>query len=142
MPGDAEKVRRFDLSNLEVFGGVFESEQALQEYMGSDPEKPGRLMEDLYLWGDFIGHVEYRFLPKKTSSAEEALADFPYEEKIISVLKAKFSDKFKKKVNAVIVLYDFHLMSHFSRHNLRQMKEKRTDSYHIFSVDNVFNYKD
>ena len=90
MPGDAEKVRRFDLSNLEVFGGVFESEQALQEYMGSDPEKPGRLMEDLYLWGDFIGHVEYRFLPKKTSSAEEALADFPYEEKIISVISVSY----------------------------------------------------
>ena len=138
---DAERAKRMDSLNLEVFAGVFESEQAVEEYVRIVDGKPKQLMDDLYLQGDFIGHVEYRFFSEKTNSAEVALADFPYAGKIIEVLKAKFADKFKKKVNTVIVLYDFYLAEHFSNHSLRQMKECKKDNYHIFNVENVFNYR-
>ena len=139
---DTEKTREMDLLNLEVFAGVFESEQDVEEYVRIVDGKPKRLMDDLYLQGEFIGHAEYRFLSEKTNSAEIALAGFPYERKIIEVLKAKFADKFKKKINTIIVLYDFHLGSHFSNHLLRQMKECKKDNYHIFNVENVFQYRE
>lgn len=138
---DAEKAKRMDSSNLEVFAGVFESEQAVEDYVRIVDGKPKQLMDDLYLQGEFIGHVEYRFFSEKTNSAEVALADFPYGNKIIEVLKAKFADRFKKKVNTVIVLYDFYLGMHFSNHFLRQMKECKKENYHIFNVENVFNYR-
>lgn len=133
--------KELDLNCLEVFGGVFESEEALKEYMKSDDGTPKRIMEDLYLEGDFIGAVEYRFLPGKTNEAEKALAGMPYSDKIVEVLRAKFADKFKKKVNTIIVLYDFHLGNHFSRHNLKDMKERKTDNYCIFNIENVYPYK-
>ena len=138
---DTNKIRVMDLTNLEVFAGVFETEKSVEEYVRIVDGKPKRLMDDLYLQGEFIGHVEYRFFSEKTNSAESALKGFPYGDKIIEVLKSKFANKFKKKVNTVIILYDFHLGSHFSNHNLRQMKECKKENYHIFSVENVFNYK-
>ncbi len=130
-----------DMNCLEVFGGIFESEQAVEEYMKIVDGKPQRFMEELYLQGDFAGHVQFKFLDKKSNKAEEVLADFPYGDKIIEVLKAKFADKFKRKVNTIIVIYDFHLGSHFSGHSLRQMKEKRTDEYYIFNIEDVYPYK-
>ena len=56
---DAEKAKRMDSSNLEVFAGVFESEQAVEDYVRIVDGKPKQLMDDLYLQGEFIGHVEY-----------------------------------------------------------------------------------
>ena len=47
--------KELDLNSLEVFGGVFESEQAFEEYVKSDDGVAKRIMEDLYLQGDFIG---------------------------------------------------------------------------------------
>lgn len=133
--------KELDLNCLEVFGGVFESEQSVEEYMKNDDGVAKRIMEDLYLQGDFIGTVEYRYLSEKTNEAEKALSGMPYGDKIVEVLKAKFADKFKRKINTIIVLYDFHLGNHFSRHNLRDMKERKTDNYYIFNIANVFPYK-
>ena len=90
-----------DKNMLEVFGGIFESQQA----------------------------------------AEELFKDFPYGQKIIKVLKEKFADKLKRRVNTAIVLYDFDWGGHFSNHFLSQMREKKTDEYHIFRIENVYPYK-
>ena len=57
---------------------------------------------------------------------EELFKDFPYGEKIIKLLKAKFADKLKRRVNTAIVLYDFNWGGHFSNHYLSQMREKKT----------------
>lgn len=37
---DAEKAKRMDSSNLEVFAGVFESEQAVEDYVRIVDGKP------------------------------------------------------------------------------------------------------
>ena len=58
-------------------------------------------------------------------------------EKIIEVLRAKFADKLKRRVNTAIVLYNFDWKGHFSNHLLSQMREKKTEEYHIFHVENV-----
>lgn len=126
---------------LEVFAGVFKSQQDLEAFIGVVDGNPVGLMNNLYLKGEFIGKVEYKYFDKKSKLAEELLIDFPYGEKIIEVFKAKKVDTFKKKVNAIVVLYDFHLGSHFSNHPASVMKGKKTDDYHIFNVDNVFKYK-
>lgn len=130
-----------DENMLEVFGGIFESQQAAEEFMKIVDGKPKRFMEELYLQGDFTGHVEIRFFEKKTKQAQELLQDFPYGEKIIEVLRAKFADKLKRRVNTAIVLYNFDWGGHFSNHLLSQMREKKTEEYHIFHVENVYPYK-
>lgn len=132
---------KIDIDCLEVFGGNFQSEQDVEKYMEIINGKPERFMEELYLQGDFIGRVEYKFFDKKDNNAKELLKDFSYGEKIVDVLKAKFADKLKKKVNTIIVIYDFNLGNHFTRRPLKQMKEKKTQEYHIFNVENVYPYK-
>ena len=102
---------------------------------------PKRFMKELHLDGKFSGHIEIRFFEQKSNKAEELFADFPYGDKIIEVLKAKFRNKLKRKVNTAIVLYDFHLGSHFTGALMSLMTERKTDSYHIFNVDNVLPYK-
>lgn len=126
---------------LEIFGGIFESQQAAEEFMKIVDGKPKRFMEELYLQGDFTGQIEIKFFEKKTNKAEELFIDFSYGEKIINVLKAKFADKLKRRVNTAIVLYDFDWGGHFSSHFLSQMREKKTDEYHIFRIENVYPYK-
>lgn len=133
---------RSDENMAEIFGGIFESRQAAEEYMQLVNGKPERFMDELYLQGDFTGHIEIRFFEKKTNSAEELFKDFPYGERIIQVLKAKFADKLKRKVNTAIVIYDFDWAGHFSSHFLSQMREKKTDKYHIFHVESVYPYKE
>ncbi len=130
-----------DKNMLEIFGGIFESQQAAEEFMKIVDGKPKRFMEELYLQGDFTGQIEIKFFEKKTNKAEELFIDFPYGEKIIDVLKAKFADKLKRRVNTAIVLYDFDWGGHFSSHFLSQMREKKTDEYHIFRIENVYPYK-
>ena len=130
-----------DKNMLEVFGGIFESQQAAEEFMKIVDGTPKRFMEELCLQGDFIGHIEIRFFEKKTNRAEELFKDFPYGQKIIKVLKDKFADKLKRRVNTAIVLYDFDWAGHFSNHFLSQMREKKTDKYHIFRIENVYPYK-
>lgn len=130
-----------DENNLEVFGGIFESQQEAEDFMKIVDGKPKRFMEELYLQGDFTGHIEIRFFEKKSNKAEELIIDFPYKEKIIEILKAKFADKFKRRINTVIVIYDFDWMGHFSGHFLSQMSEKKTDKYHIFHIADVYPYK-
>lgn len=130
-----------DKNNLEIFGGIFESQQAAENFMKIEDGIPKRFMEELYLQGDFIGHIEIRFFEKKSNKAEELFGDFPYGEKIIEILKAKFADKIKRRINTAIVLYDFDWKGHFSSHFLSQMRERKTDKYHIFHIENVFPYK-
>lgn len=130
-----------DKNMVSIFGGNFESQYAVEEFMEIVDGKPKRFMEELYLQGDFIGHIEIRFFEKKTNKAEELFKDFPYGEKIIEVLKAKFSDKTKCRINTAIAIYEFDWRGHFSNHFLSQMKERRTDKYHIFYIENVYPYK-
>lgn len=130
-----------DINALSVFGGNFSSQQAAEEFMKIVDGKPKRFMEELYLQGDFTGHIEIRFFDKKTNKAEELFRDFPYGEKIIEVLKAKFADTLKRRVNTAIILYNFYWGSHLSNHLTSQMREKKTDEYHIFYVEDVYPYQ-
>lgn len=130
-----------DKNALSVFGGNFKSQQAAEEFMKIVDGKPKRFMEELYLKGDFIGHIEISFFDKKSNKAEELFRDFPYGEKIIEVLKAKFADTLKRRVNTAIILYDFYWGNHFSNHLASQMREKKTDEYHIFYVEDVYPYQ-
>lgn len=130
-----------DDNNLEIFGGIFESQQAAEEYFKLVDGRPERFMDELYLQGDFAGHIEIRFFDKKSNKAEELFKDFPYGEKMIEVLRAKFADRLKRRINTAIVIYDFDWAGHFSHHFLNQMQEKKTDTYHIFHVENVYPYK-
>lgn len=130
-----------DENCLEVWGANFASQQDAEEFMKLEDGVPKRFMEELHLDGKFSGHIEIRFFEKKSNSVEELFADFPYGDKIIEVLKAKFKSKLKRKVNTAIVLYDFHLGSHFTGALMNLMTERKTDSYHIFNVDNVLLYK-
>lgn len=132
---------RSDENVAEIFGGIFESEQAAKEYFSLVDGRPERFMSELYLQGDFTGHIEIKFFDKKSNSAEQLFKDFPYGEKLVEVLKAKFADKLKRRVNTAIVIYDFDWAGHFSSHFLSQMREKKTDTYHIFHVENVYPYK-
>ena len=50
-----------DKNMLEVFGGIFKSQQAAEEFMKIVDGKPKRFMEELFLQGDFIGHIEITF---------------------------------------------------------------------------------
>ena len=132
---------RSDKNMLELFGEIFESEQAAKGFMKIEDGKPKQFMEELFLQGDFKGHIEIRFFEKKTNKPEQLFIDFPYGEKIIEVLKAKHVDKLKRRINTAIVLYDFDWGAHFSSYFLSQMREKKTDQYHIFHIANVYPYK-
>lgn len=132
---------RLDENMAEIFGGIFESQQAAEEYFKLVDGKPKRFMDELYLKGDFTGHIEIKFFDKKSNNAEQLFKDFPYGEKIVEVLKAKFADKLKRRINTAIVIYDFDWAGHFSNHFLSQMREKKTDTYHIFHIQNVYPYK-
>ena len=121
---------------LEVWGANFASQQEAEDFMKLEDGVPKRFMKELHLDGKFSGHIEIRFFEQKSNKAEELFAD-----KIIEVLKAKFRNKLKRKVNTAIVLYDFHLGSHFTGALMSLMTERKTDSYHIFNVDNVLPYK-
>lgn len=134
-------IRALDKDCLEVFAGVFKSQQDVEDFLQITDGVPKGLMEKLYLEGEFIGRVEYKFFEKKSNLAEELLSDFPYGDKIIEVFKAKYVNKLKKKANTIIVIYDFHLGNHFSNHPLGVMKEKKCDEYHIFNINNVVPYK-
>lgn len=130
-----------DKNCLSIFGANFESQQEAEDFMRIVDGKPQRFMDELFLQGDFIGHIEIRFYEKKSNKAEELFRDFPYGEKIIETLKAKFADKMKRRINTAIVLYDFYWLTHFSEHFVSQMRETRTDKYHIFYVGDVYPYK-
>ena len=52
-----------------------------------------------------------------------------------------FADKLKRRVNTAIVLYDFDLGYHFTGRPLSVMRERKTDSFHIFSVESVYPYR-
>lgn len=135
-------MRSIDENMAEIFAGIFESKQAAEEYMKLVDGKPERFMNELYLKGDFTGHIEIEFFDKKSNKAEELFKDFPYGKKIVEVLKAKFAAKLKRQVNTAIVIYDFDWAGHFSSHFLSQMSEKKTDKYYIFHVENVYPYKE
>lgn len=130
-----------DDNMLEVFAGIFESQQAAEEYMKIIDGKPQKLMDDLYLKGDFSGWIEIKYFDKKSNQVDQLFQDFPYGERIIEVLKTKFYDKLKRKVNTAIVIYDFNWSGHFSNHLLKQMSEKKTEQYYIFHVENVYPYR-
>ena len=138
---EGSDLMRLDENMAEIFGGIFESQQAAEEYFKLVDGKPKRLMDELYLQGDFTGHIEIKFFDKKSNNAEQLFKDFPYGKKIVEVLKAKFADKLKRRINTAIVIYDFDWAGHFSNHFLSQMREKKTDTYHIFHIENVYPYK-
>lgn len=130
-----------DKNYLSVFGGNFPSREFAEDYMALKNGRPERFMEELFLVGDFIGRVELKFFNTKSNRAEELFRDFPHGQRIVDVMRAKFDDKLKRRVNTAIVLYDFDWSGHFSSHFLSQMREKRTEEYHIFHVSDVYPYK-
>lgn len=130
-----------DKNYISIFGGNFPSKEFAEDFMAITDGRPKRFMEELFLEGDFTGRVELKFFDTKSNLAEELFRDFSYGEKIIKVMKAKFDDKLKRRVNTAIVLYDFDWSGHFSSHFLSQMREKRTEEYHIFHVSDVYPYK-
>lgn len=130
-----------DKNYLSVFAGNFPSREFAEDFMAIRDGRPKRFMEELFLEGDFAGSVAVRFFETKSNRAEELFRDFQYGEKIIEVLNAKFEDKLKRRANTAIVLYDFDWSGHFSSHFLSQMREKRTEEYHIFHVGDVYPYK-
>ena len=58
-----------DKNKLEIFGGIFESQQAAEDFMKIVDGMPKRFMEELYLQGDFVGHIEIRFFEQKIGRA-------------------------------------------------------------------------
>ena len=59
-----------DKNILELFGGIFESQQAAEDFMKIVDGVPKRFMDELYLQGDFTGRIEIRFFEKKSNAAE------------------------------------------------------------------------
>ena len=49
---------------LEIFGGIFESQQAAEDFMKIVDGKPKRFMEELYLQGDCAEHIEVKSFEK------------------------------------------------------------------------------
>ena len=90
--------------------------------------RPKRFMDELFLAGGFSGSVELKFFETKSNRAEELYRDFPYGDKIIEVMKAKFDDKLKRRVNTAIVLYDFDWSTKTSQ-NISMQKPFRTIRY-------------
>lgn len=82
-----------------------------------------------------------RHFPQKSNSAAELFADFPYGAYIVRSLEERFLNKLKRRVNTAVVLYDFDWMAHFTGRPLSAMREKKTDSYHIFYVETVYPYR-
>lgn len=130
-----------DHNCLEVYGGIFNSLQDAEEFMKIVDGKPQRFYDELFLEGDFKGSIEIKFFDKKSNRGEELYRDFPYGEAIVEGLKARFANKLKRQVNTAIVIYDFHLGSHFTGHLLSTMKETKTEDYYIFNVAEIYPYK-
>lgn len=74
--------KALDEDCLEVFAGVFKSQQDVEDFLQMTDGVPKGLMEKLYLEGEFIGRVEYKVFEKKSNLAEELLSDFPYGDKM------------------------------------------------------------
>ena len=130
-----------DQNSAAIYGGVFESLEAAQEYMKLIDGKPKSFMDDMYLQGDFHGRIEIHYFDKKSNKAEDLYKDFPYSDRIVSFLQEAFLTKLKRTVNTAIVIYDFYLgAEHMTGHTYKQMSEKKTDSYYIFHVANLFPY--
>lgn len=72
---------------LTVFGGVFESEQAVEEYMKIIDGKPERFMKDLYLQGDFSGQIEFKFFEKNQMKRKQYYLIFHMEIRLLRCLK-------------------------------------------------------
>lgn len=85
-------MERSDENMLGIFGGIFETQQAAEDFMKITDGKPKRFMEELYLQGDFTGHIEIKFFEKKTNGAEELFKDFPYGEKNCRGLKSRINN--------------------------------------------------
>jgi len=129
-----------DNNHLEVFGGIFPSRQAAEEFFALEDGRPRRFMEALCLQGDFTGSIEIAFFDKKSNNAEELFAGFPCGDRIVEVLRQKFWTKLKRRVNTAIVIYDFDLRHHFSNRPARVMQENKTEDHHVFSIDCVYPY--
>lgn len=71
--GGNNNTMAIDKNMLEVFGGIFESQQAAEEFMKIVDGKPKRFMDELYLQGDFIGHIEIRFFEKKDKQSRRTI---------------------------------------------------------------------
>lgn len=134
-------VRRQEKDHLEVFGGIFPSQEAAEEFMALEDGIPRRFLRELYLREEFTGSIKVVYFDKKSNQAEELFAGFPYGDRIIQVLRDKFADKLKRRVNTAIVLYDFDWMYHFTGHPVSVMREKKTADYHIFYVESVYPYR-
>ena len=130
-----------DKNSAAVYGGIFDSLEAAQEYMQLVDGVPKRFMDDMYLRGEFSGRIEIRYFGKKSNKAEELYKDFPYSDRIVGFLQEAFLNKLKRAANTAIIIYDFYLgVEHMTGHRYKQMSEKKTDDYHIFHVANVFPY--
>lgn len=133
--------KREEHNHLEVFGGIFPSRLEAEKFFTLENGIPRQFLRALYLREEFTGSIETVFFDKKSNRAEELFAGFPYGERIIQVLRDKFADKLKRRVNTAIVLYDFDLGYHFTGRSLSVMRERKTDSFHIFSVESVYPYR-
>lgn len=93
-----------DANSIEVYGGIFKSLQDAEEFMKVVNGKPERFYNELYLGGDFNGHIMIKFFDKKTNKAEELYKDFPFGDVIVKGLQDRFANKLKRKVNTAIVI--------------------------------------
>ncbi|MCI9195600.1 MAG: hypothetical protein HFF14_08525 [Angelakisella sp.] len=125
---------------LEVFAGNFPSQEAAEEFMALEDGIPRRFLRELYLREEFTGSIKVVYFDKKSNKAEELFAGFPYGDRIIQVLRDKFADKLKRRVNTAIVLYDFNWGYHFTGRPVSVMREKKAQDYHIFYVESVYPY--
>ena len=130
-----------DENSVAVYGGIFRSLQDAENFMALVDGKPKRFYEELYLQGDFKGQIEIKFLEKKTNKAEELYCDFPDGDTIVEGLKARFLSKLKRQVNTAIVIYGFYPGAHFTGHNYSMMREKKTEEFYLFHVDNIVGTK-
>ena len=130
-----------DANSIEVYGGIFKSLQDAEEFMKVVNGKPERFYNELYLGGDFNGHIMIKFFDKKTNKVEELYKDFPFGDVIIKGLQDRFVSKLKRRVNTAIVIYDFYLLSHLTDRPYSVMREKKTDEFYIFDVESISPYK-
>ena len=114
---------------LEVFAGNFPSQEAAEEFMALEDGIPRRFLRELYLREEFTGSIKVVYFD-----------GFPYGDRIIQVLRDKFADKLKRRVNTAIVLYDFNWGYHFTGRPVSVMREKKAQDYHIFYVESVYPY--
>ena len=105
-------------------------------------EQAGQKLEEAYAdWNGSQTFFHTIMDHNELDEAEELFAGFPYGERIIQVLRDKFADRLKRRVNTAIVLYDFDLGYHFTGRPLSVMRERKTDSFHIFSGESVYPYR-